>query len=255
MTIRYPLIGIPCRADTSGTYPGRPIDAQNVSYTNAVMQAGGLPILIPLEVEGPQLEALFDKIDGLVFTGGGDIDPAFYNQVPQVDNLDHIQRQRDDVEIRLMRMAMQRPKPFFAICRGIQVMNVADGGTLWQDLAQQKHTPMRHDYFYDDLRYARNYIAHEVTLDKSSLLYDILRTDRLKVNSLHHQAVKDIPDTLKVTGHAEDGVIEALEVPDHPFGVGVQWHPEELIPQYETACRIFEAFIAASNHYRNGKNP
>lgn len=253
MNNRYPIIGIPCRTDTSGTYPGRPINAQNSSYTNAIIQAGGVPILIPLEVQGTMLDALFDRIDGLIFTGGGDIDPAFYNETPQVENLDHIQKWRDKVELTLMRMAMTTGKPFLAICRGIQIMNVAGGGSLWQDLACQKPEAMRHDYFYDELRYARNYIAHGITLEPSSVLRKILQTGRLGVNSLHHQAVKDIPPTLKATGYADDGVIEALEALDHPFGIGVQWHPEELVPEHETACKMFQAFIeAAGNNHHNG---
>jgi putative glutamine amidotransferase len=114
---------------------------------------------------------------------------------------------------------------------------------------------MRHDYYYDDRRFARNYIAHEVTLEKKSLLGTILGIDRLPVNSLHHQAVKDIPFSLKAAGHADDGVIEALEAPDHPFGLGVQWHPEELVAEHETAGKMFRAFVeAAGHHHRNGRN-
>jgi putative glutamine amidotransferase len=256
MSPTFPLIGIPCRADTSGSYPGRPIMAQNSSYLKAIIQAGGLPILIPLEIDGPMLEQLFDQVDGLVFSGGGDIDPAFYDETPQVDNLDHIQDRRDQVELTLMQLAMDRQKPFFAICRGIQVMNVARGGSLWQDLTGQKPDAMRHDYYYDDRRFARNYIAHEVTLEKTSLLGDILGIDRLPVNSLHHQAVKDIPASLKATGYADDGVIEALEAPGHPFGLGVQWHPEELVAEHETAGKMFRAFVeAAGHHHRNGRSP
>lgn len=252
MTNRYPIIGIPCRADTSGTYPGRPINAQNHTYSKAVVQAGGLPLLIPLEVSSQQLEALLERIDGFIFCGGGDIDPAFYHQPRQVNNLGHIQQQRDELEISLMRLIMKTRKPFLAICRGIQVMNVANGGTLWQDLALQKPNAMRHDYYYDELRYARNYIAHQVTLDESSLLYDIVKTKRLAVNSLHHQGVKDVANNLKAAGYADDGLVEVLEAIDHPFGLGVQWHPEELVPQHEPACQMFKALVeAASNGHRN----
>lgn len=254
MTHSYPIIGIPCRADTSGTYPGRPINAQNTSYVNAVIQAGGLPILIPLEVQGTLLEALFYRVDGLVFTGGGDIDPAFYNETPQVNNLNHIQRVRDETELTLMRLAMTRQKPFLAICRGIQVMNVASGGNLWQDLAYQRPGSMRHNYYYDDLRYPRNYLAHEVTLEKESLPGKILQTERLAVNSLHHQAVKEIPPALKAIGFTDDGVVEALEAVDHPFGLGVQWHPEELVHEHEAARKMFKAFVEASdNNHNNGR--
>jgi putative glutamine amidotransferase len=256
MAHQFPIIGIPCRSDTSGTYPGRPINAQNNAYINAVIQAGGVPTLIPVEVTGGLLEKLFDRIDGLVFTGGGDIDPTYYHETVQVDNIDHIQRQRDELELTLMRRAMDTAKPFLAICRGMQVMNVARGGTLWQDLTRQKPDAARHDYYYDELRFPRNYIAHEVILDDSSLLTRILETSRVAVNSLHHQGLKDIPDSLKASGYADDGLVEVLEAPDHPFGLGVQWHPEELVPQHTSACKLFEAFIeAASNNNEGGGRP
>jgi len=146
-------------------------------------------------------------------------------------------------------MAIERHKPFLAICRGVQVMNVAAGGNLWQDLYTQYPQAMRHDYFYNDDRLPRSYIAHEVTLEKETLLSKIVGTSRLPVNSLHHQAVKDIPPTLRAGGRADDGVIEVLEAVDHPFGLGVQWHPEELVAHQETARKIFSAFVDAS---RNG---
>lgn len=244
-----PIIGIPCRTDTSGLYPGRPVDAQNVTYSRAVLESGGIPILIPVQVVGDRLNTLFDRVDGLLFSGGGDVDPIYYNQSPQVDNLSDIQRERDEHEIRLLRMAVEAKKPFFAICRGIQVMNVATGGSLWQDLASQNPHTIRHDFYYSDEQLPRNYIAHDVRVEKASLLYNIVRADRMPVNSLHHQAIREISPALKATGLAEDGVVEALELPNHPFALGVQWHPEELYGEYGEAKKIFDAFIDAS---RNG---
>ena len=254
MLTYYPLIGIPCRADTSGIYPGRPVNAQNNAYINAVIQAGGLPILIPLQVQGELLQALFRQVDGLIFSGGGDIDPVYYNEIPQVDNLQQIHRGRDEFELGLMQMALQASKPFLAICRGIQVMNVASGGKLWQDITRQHAQPIRHDYYYDDNPdFPRNYLAHEVKLDQASLLAKILETDQLQVNSLHHQGVKEVPPSLKAAGHAPDGLVEVLEARDHPFGLGVQWHPEELVADQLAARQIFTALIvAARNHRPNG---
>jgi putative glutamine amidotransferase len=245
----YPLIGITCRADTTtGIYPGRPLNVQTDSYSNAVLQAGGLPILIPIQLQGDLLEALFQRLDGLIFSGGGDIDPALYGETPQVDNLDEIQPARDTLEIKLMQRATQAGKPFFAICRGIQVMNVANGGSLWQDVARQKPQPIRHDYFHGNPQ-PRDYLAHEVMLEPSSLLGKILETDQLSVNSLHHQGVKAVASPLRAVGYAADGLVEVLEARDHPFGLGVQWHPEELVANQEAACKIFKAFVEAA---RNG---
>lgn len=252
MTHPYPLIGIPCRPDTTtGIYPGRPINVQADSYINAVLQAGGLPILIPVQIQGDGLEALFRRVDGLIFSGGGDIDPALYGETPQVENLDEVQPARDALEIWLMQRATQTGKPFLAICRGIQVMNVANGGSLWQDVGSQKPQAIRHDYFRGDT-YPRNYLAHQVTLEPSSLLGKILGTGYLPVNSLHHQGVKVVPPSLKAAGYADDGLVEVLEVPDHPFGLGVQWHPEELVADQLAARQLFTALVAAAqNGHRN----
>jgi putative glutamine amidotransferase len=244
-----PIIGIPCRQDTSGFYPGRPVNAQNVSYIQAVMQAGGIPVLIPVEVVGEQLKTLAQKMDGILFTGGGDIDPTYYNQSVLVDNLADIQRERDIHELGLMQWAIGQRKPFMAICRGIQVMNVASGGTLYQDLATQNPNTIRHDFYYTDDQLPRNYIAHQVQLEPSSRLYQILQTDRIGVNSLHHQAIQQVGPMLTPTGRADDGVVEVVEVPDHPFAIGVQWHPEDLYTEQESARKMFAAFVDAS---RNG---
>lgn len=206
--------------------------------------------MIPVEVMGTQLAILFRQLHGVIFSGGGDVDPAAYNESVTVDNLSDIQEPRDEQEIQLIHMAVEERKPFFAICRGIQVMNVARGGSLWQDVATQHPRPIRHDYYYSNDGYPRDYIAHEVTVEKSSLLSKIVGADRVGVNSLHHQGIKKVSDSLRVVGYADDGLIEALEVVDHPFGLGVQWHPEELIDRQESARKLFAAFVEAA---KNGK--
>jgi len=249
MSKYQPLIGIPCRPDTSGLYPKRPVNAQNLAYSNAVIQARGIPVLIPVEVTGEILQDLFERVDGLLFCGGGDVDPVFYDEPYLVDNLATIQNNRDAHELELIRLAMEKGKPFLAICRGLQVMNVAAGGNLWQDIYSQYPNALRHDYYYNDDRLPRNHIAHEVKVESSSLLGKIAQTNRMPVNSLHHQAAKEIAPTLKAIAYADDGIIEALEVPNHPFGLGVQWHPEELVAEHESARKMFDAFI---NVARNG---
>lgn len=248
MSSYAPIIGIPCRFDTSGYYPGRPVDAQNVSYSQAIMQSGGIPILIPVAVTGDMLETLFDRMDGVLFSGGGDVDPACYHQPRLVENLSDIQTERDEHELRLARMAIERRKPFLAICRGIQVMNVAAGGTLYQDLATQNPNTIRHDFYYLDDKLPRNYIAHDVHVAEASLLRNIVQTERVPVNSLHHQAIYHVADSLRIAGQAEDGIVEALEVPDHPFALGVQWHPEDLYAEHESARKLFAAFVQASKN-------
>jgi putative glutamine amidotransferase len=251
-----PVIGISCRPDTSGLYPGRPVNAQGRAYSDAIIQAGGIPVLIPVEVLGDMLETLFHRMDGFVFGGGGDVDPVYYHEPVLVDNLTTVQKDRDEHEFQLIRMAIERRKPFFAICRGMQVMNVAAGGSLWQDLGGQNPRAMRHDYHYQEGELPRSKVAHKVRLEQASLLSKILETDYLPVNSLHHQAVKDVASGLRATGYAEDGVVEVLEASNHhPFGLGVQWHPEELVADQEAARKMFAAFVEASgNGYKNGWN-
>lgn len=249
----YPLIGIPCRTDTSGTYPGRTINTQGNAYIEAVIQAGGVPVLIPLQVQDEALEALFQKLDGLILAGGGDVDPIYYQEAPQTDTLREIQPDRDEQEIYLVNLASIRQKPFFAICRGIQVMNVALGGSLWQDLPGQRPESIQHDFYSGSGRYARNYLAHEVSLETTGLLHRILQTPRLAVNSMHHQGIKRAAPGLRAAAYAEDSLVEAVELPDHPFALGVQWHPEELVADQVAARQLFEAFIEAARRYRGQK--
>lgn len=245
-----PLIALTCRPDLSAVYDGRPVNAQNPVYTNAILAAGGIPILIPVEVTGDQLAALFNRVDGFLFAGGGDVHPSFYGEKQVVDKLYDVQRRRDELEIRLIQWAMDQGKPFFAICRGIQVMNVAAGGKLYQDIPTQYPTTLRHDYYYTvDGSFARDHLAHEVEIEPHSRLAEIVDSPRLPVNSLHHQAVKEIPDSLRVVARAADGLIEAIEKPDHPFALGVQWHPEELVDDQAVARRMFAALVDNS---RNG---
>lgn len=252
MSIYQPIIGIPCRNDTSGLYPGQLVNAQSSTYIKAVLQAGGIPVLIPLNLIQPQLDILLNRLDGLIFAGGGDIEPVRYHQSAQVDNIGGVQIDRDDLEIRLMQMSMQTGKPFLGICRGFQVMNVANGGTLWQDIISQKPGAMRHDYFYDPkMHYPRDFIAHYVYLDGPSIMHDLLDEDCFPVNSLHHQGVKQIAPNLRSLGYADDGIIEILQAPDHPFGLGVQWHPEELVDEHESARKLFTALVKAAGENRH----
>ncbi|RME51058.1 MAG: gamma-glutamyl-gamma-aminobutyrate hydrolase family protein [Caldilineae bacterium] len=241
---KQPIIGIPCRYDTSGTYRGRPINAQNQSYTRAIVQAGGVPFLIPLEVEEDALRLLYNLADGILLSGGGDVDPVHYHQ--PVDTTTHdVQAARDRVELTLTRWAAADGKPLLGICRGIQVMAVAMGGTLLQDIAAQKVEADRHDYYYRDDGHARNYLAHTVTLSPDCRLTRILGVESLPVNSLHHQAIDTLPPPCRVVGYAPDGVPEAIDLPGHPFFYGVQWHPEELVAEQEAARRLFAAFVDA----------
>lgn len=239
-----PIIAIPCRHDTSAHYAGREINSQNNTYIRAVVAAGGAPFLIPLEVTETQLQALYQLADGVLLTGGGDIDPEFYRQTPHPATAD-IQRERDTVELTLAKWAIADKKPLLGICRGFQVITVAAGGSLYQDIATQLPKAGRHDFLPRRGGFSRDHLAHKVILQADSRLGKMLGDDAFMTNSLHHQALEKIPAPFKVVGHADDGIAEAIELPDHPFCIGVQWHPEELVEKDMRARQIFAAFVSA----------
>lgn len=220
------------------------------SYIQAVRQAGGLPVALPRNLAEGDLQSLMARLDGILFTGGSDIDPQRYNGLPH-PRVYGIDEQRDTLEIRLVQMAAAQGKPFLGICRGIQVINVALGGTLYTDLADQLGTALKHDQYPD---IPRNFLAHTVDLASDSRLAQVLGGDSFAVNSLHHQGVERLAPGLRAVGQAPDRLIEAVELPNHPFGLGVQWHPEwlqEHAPQRE----LFRAFILMAETNGNGQHP
>jgi len=245
-----PLIGIPCRGDGSAIYRGRPTNAQNSSYIRAVINAGGVPFLIPLEARDEVLWDLFAQASGILLAGGGDIAPQFLGEVSHLA-LNDVQSARDELELTLARWALECSKPIFGICRGIQVMNVAAGGSLYQDIASLCPNTDKHDYFYSQ-NYPLDLLAHSVTVEADSRLSAALKSNHLPVNSMHHQALKEVPSTYRAVAQSPDGIIEGIEVPDHPFAIGVQWHPEELVTSQETAQRLFLVFVDACRNGTNG---
>lgn len=242
---RHPLIGIPCRHDTSGKYQGSPINAQSEAYLTAIGNAGGIPFLIPLGLAEPALRKLYDLADGILLSGGGDIEPSLYKHAPHPSESD-VQPDRDALEIMLCRWAAENRKPLLAICRGIQVMAIAANGTLIQDLPSQMPQADKHNHRYlDENGHKIEDLVHSIQLETGSTLNQILGTNRLTVNSMHHQAVEHMPEPYTVVARSSDGVVEAVELSGHPFFCGLQWHPEVLTERQEAARQIFRAFIAA----------
>ncbi len=233
---KKPLIGI----TTTHYQPRDPLPGSGVSeaYIRAVHDAGGLPLLIPSGMAAGELEALLGRIDGLLFTGGGDIDPRFFNGRPH-NRVYNIIPERDETELSLVRMAVERQRPFLGICRGIQVVNVALGGTLYTDIADQMPGALTHKY--ED----RKYLAHSVHTQAGSRLADILGTTNLQANSLHHQGVDKVASSLTPTAWAPDGLVEGVEITGHPYGLAVQWHPEWLQERQEMR-NLFTALVAAA---------
>jgi putative glutamine amidotransferase len=203
-----------------------------------------LPVVIPPTPDENNLRAVYARMDGVLIAGGGDIDPAFYGMSD--DGLIHdVNRDRDITEINAARWAASDDKPLLGICRGCQVVNVALGGTLYRDIAVEYPgaNGIDHDLFG---KYPRNHPAHPVQVDPNTRLAAILSDPKPVVNSLHHQALHDVPPNLIISAHSPDGLIEAVEMPTARFLVAVQWHPEEMTEQSETMRRLFAAFVSAA---------
>ncbi len=214
-------------------------------YVHAVEAAGGLPVLIPLGLDDESLANIFQRLDGVLIPGGGDVDPSRYRGDVNHPTLRDINPDRDRVEIALVQKAVAAQKPLLAICRGCQVFNVALGGTLWEDVASQVGESIVHDYY---MKNARTFLAHEVTITSDSQLADALQTITIPVNSLHHQGVRDVAPELTVTGRAPDNFVEALEIPGHPFALGVQWHPENLLEVVPPMRGLFQGLVRAASN-------
>jgi putative glutamine amidotransferase len=212
------------------------------SYIQAVLRAGGLPVVIPVGYSEEDVVSLFHRLDGLLLTGGADVDPRRFDGLPH-PRVYGVDERRDAAEIQLVRMAVEEEKPFLGICRGIQVINVALGGTLYTDIGDQKDGALRHDWYPN---MDRSYLAHEVTLDGGSRLATILGGEEAQVNSLHHQGILRSAPALRVVGSAPDALIEAVEILGHPFAVGVQWHPEWL-QEHAPQRQLFEALVQAAS--------
>jgi putative glutamine amidotransferase len=218
----------------------------NASYIRAVERAGGIPLLLTPYHSPAALARFAELIDGLLLTGGGDIDPARFGE-PWHPKTDLVSPERDELELQhVTRQAIDTGLPLLAICRGIQVVNVALNGTLHQ------HVP---DAFGDHIAHdqpgARSDRTHEVTIEGGSLLSRVSGGERLRVNSFHHQALKDLGDGLKPVAWAEDKVVEAVEMPGaRGFMLAVQWHPEELVEDDPAALRLFQALVEAASKQR-----
>ncbi|MDX1417838.1 MAG: gamma-glutamyl-gamma-aminobutyrate hydrolase family protein [Candidatus Promineifilaceae bacterium] len=241
-----PIIGITTYRKYSQD-TNRPLFGIMRDYVHAVTAGGGVPVLIPLGLAEEDLLLIVERLDGLLLPGGGDIEPEFYHGFFH-EKLRGIDVDRDRVEIYVAQQATRLKKPFLAICRGHQILNVALGGTMWEDVASQYPNPIDHDFWGKGMR---NHLQHPVDITPDSHLATIVGRESMMVNSLHHQGVKDIAPDLLVSAIAPDGLVEGLEVAGHPFGVAVQWHPENLIEDDPAMLALFEALVHAS---QNGSN-
>lgn len=235
-----PIIGIvPAINQVKGQYY---LHEDNVK---AVEQAGGIPILLPYVMNIKNIKQLLNKIDGLYLTGGDDIDPTLFAEEPH-PNLGMITRIRDEVEIKMIKQILQSNKPLLAVCRGSQILNIALGGNMYQDIYSQIETPL----LQHSQQAINSHASHYINVEKNSLLYKLVDKTTLKVNSRHHQANRKIARYLRVSGRANDGIIEAIESTVHRFVLGLQWHPENMaVAGDENAQKIYQGFMDACHPF------
>ena len=217
-----PLIGISCGRTSTGAA------TLSTNYTDAIAKAGGIPVVLPI-IDDPSLaESILAKLDGIVFSGGPDLDPAEYGEeiLNETVSIDAV---RDRSDLLLARAALASGKPVLAICRGEQLMNVVLGGTLYQDIPTQVDTVIKHSGF-----------DHRIGVEKGSVLYELFGQDSMTVNSSHHQAVKDPAPGINITAHAPDGIVEAYE---YENVLAVQFHPERMVQTDDSWLALFKYFV------------
>ena len=206
----------------------------------AITRFGGIPIVLP-NMEKGITDSIANLIDGLLLTGGGDIDPTLFGEEPH-QALGSIVPERDEFEVDLIKKMLAQNKPILGICRGAQILSIALGGDMYQDIYTQSEGKL----IQHDQKAPRTHASHFVQVHKGSVLRNVVGEERFKVNSFHHQAVRNIPDGFRVSGLASDGIIEAFESEFHPFVMGIQWHPESLLLKDDSpSISIFKGFIEA----------
>ena len=241
-----PIIGIPTQTlqslgGVSAEIPPSWVMSQR--YVVTLTNAGALPWLVPL-IDNDTLRGIYESLDGVFLPGGADIDPVSYGSAPH-PLCDKTDKERDRVELALARWAIEDGKPLLGVCRGMQLINLAAGGTLYQDIAEQMPGAIKHDYFpYGGASYTRDYLAHDVEVGKGTRLAEVFGTGAVAVNSMHHQGVRRIGRGLTVSATSPDGLIEGLESSNGQYVVGVQWHPEALTDTQSAAAALFREFAA-----------
>lgn len=209
------------------------------AYLEAVVDAGGVPVILPLIDNNEDIKELVNLYDGFLLTGGQDINPRIYNE-KKAEHCGYINNKRDTMEEILLYEILKTDKPILAICRGFQLLNSYLGGKLYQDISIEKNNGAGSSH-----RQGKPYNkpVHKIKVKEDSLLYKIIKKEEINVNSLHHQGIKELSPKVEEAGITEDGIIESIYLEDKKFVLGVQWHPEFLYKDFEDQFKIFKAFI------------
>lgn len=229
-----PVIGLTAQNEYQ---VNRKLNRLNYTYIKAVLEAGGIPIIIPVMEEEGKMEDYLDIVDGIIFTGGEDVSSLYFNEEP-IKEVSSTDLDRDKSEMELFKLAYEKNIPMFGICRGLQLINIGLGGDIYQDLFKAVPDAIGHVF-------TKN--AHEghhtIKVEKDSILYEAFGKETLVVNSIHHQSIRKLAENLKVTSTASDGIIESAEANDGRHIYGVQWHPEAMGMKYKEFYKLFECFI------------
>lgn len=209
------------------------------NYLDGIIEAGGIPVILPLNIQEKEIIHLASKFDGFLFTGGQDVNPNLYSE-ERMDCCDEINTSRDSMECILLEHVIKQDKPVLGICRGLQIMNVILGGSLYQDIQEQHKDEIKVNHRqkppYDTP-------CHSVKVIKGTLLDSIVKSDTLQVNSLHHQAIKELSFQLKAAAVSVDGIVESVYIPGKNFVLAIQWHPEFLYTKDSPSFNIFKKFV------------
>ncbi|WP_249871726.1 gamma-glutamyl-gamma-aminobutyrate hydrolase family protein [Oceanobacillus saliphilus] len=235
-----PIIGVTASMETDKAYYS--VANRNVK---AILAAGGIPIILPYYMEQAEINQISDRIDGLYATGGYDIDPILFGEEPH-PQLGTIIPERDQAELALMKIMLEKKKPILGVCRGSQILNIAAGGDMYQDIYSQ----INKNLLQHSQKAPFDYCSHFVEVKEGTLLHHLTGKSKFRINSFHHQANRAVPDGFQVSGKASDGIIEAIESKIHPFVLGLQWHPEALINERDDpSLKIYQGFIKACREH------